>query len=178
MFLKNFHCTWSSKIENFKYCKSSISWKLQNDPRVSGLAQIARMCFRIMQRCVVDTQSYCNHYFLNLHTPLKRWIIENMVKISSKSIVLLILRVGWAINGAKMEVKISSVILPQNLACFLDFFSIVFFSDSDLKKMDHRKYSENLIFQIVVYLRSWTLYELLIALNCSLTSSLTLYLMV
>ncbi len=34
----NFHCTWRSKIENFKYCKSSISWKLQK------WSQSARTC--------------------------------------------------------------------------------------------------------------------------------------
>ncbi len=39
-FLKtcNFHCTRRSKIENFKYCKSSISWKLQK------WSQRARTC--------------------------------------------------------------------------------------------------------------------------------------
>ncbi len=95
----------------------------------------------------------------------------------SKLIFLLIRRVSWAVNGTEMEFKTSSVFLPHSLACFLDFLSIVFFLEHSefKKKMDHRKYSENLIFQIVVHLGSWTLFKLLMALNCSLTSPLTFY---
>ncbi len=102
------------KIENFKYCKSSISWNLQNDPRVPRLAQIARMSFLIMYRCVMDMQRHRNHYFLNLHTP----------------------------------------------------------STSLKKKMDHRKYAENLIFQSRFSCWFWELIELLMALKWSLRSSL------
>ncbi len=45
----------------------------------------------------------------------------------SRSIFLLILRVGEAVIGTIMEFQISSVFLPHSLACFLDFFSIIFF---------------------------------------------------
>ncbi len=67
-----------SNIANHRFVEN-----YKNDPRVAGLAQIARICFLIMHRCVMDVQRYRNNSFLNLHTPpfhtlLKRWIIENI----------------------------------------------------------------------------------------------------
>ncbi len=75
----------------------------KNDPRVPELAQIARMRFLIMHRCVMHMQRHRNHYFLNLHTPPP------------------------------------SPPTPPRLP-FPPFHP-------PLKKMYHRKYAENLIFQ-------------------------------
>ncbi len=99
---------------------------------MQGLAQIARMCFLIMHRCVMEMQRHRNHYFQNLHTPpppsLKK---DGSSKICwkshfSKSIFWLILRVVWGINGTKMEFKNFSMFVLHSLECFLDFLSIVF----------------------------------------------------
>ncbi len=125
-----------SNIANHRFLEN-----YKNDPRVPGLAQIARMCFLIMHRCVMDMQRHRNHYFLNLHTPFTPLKKDGSSKICwkshfSKSIFLLILRVGWTVNGTKMEFKISSVFLSHSLACFLDVFSIVFFLEHSEYKKD------------------------------------------
>ncbi len=120
-----------SNIANHRFLEN-----YKNYPRVPGLAQIARMWFLTMYRCVMDMQRHRNHYFLNLHTPLP--LSPSPIRKSgsskicwkshfSKSIFLLILRVGWAVNGTTMEFKMSSVFLLHSLACFLDFYSTVFF---------------------------------------------------
>ncbi len=53
-----------SNIANHRFLEN-----YKNDPRVPGLAQIARVRFLIMNRCVMDVRRHRNHYFLNLHTP-------------------------------------------------------------------------------------------------------------
>ncbi len=72
-FLKtcNFHCTVPgglkltiSNIANHRFLEN-----YKNYPRVPELAQIARMCFLIMHRCVMHMQRHHNHYFPNLQTP-------------------------------------------------------------------------------------------------------------
>ncbi len=66
----NFHCTRRSKNWEFQILQIIDFLKNnKNDPRVAGLAQIARMCFLIMHQCVMVIQRHRNHYFLNLHTP-------------------------------------------------------------------------------------------------------------
>ncbi len=92
---------------------------------------------------------------------------------------MLDLRISGVVNGTKMEFKISSVFLQFSMFFSIFSRSFFFFDHTEFKKkMDHRKYSENLIFQIVVYLGFRTLFKLLMALNCGLTSPLTFYPMV
>ncbi len=131
-FLKtwNFHCTRRSKIENFKYCKSSISWKLEK------WSQSARTCSdcsyvppdhaSVCHTHVETSQSLLSEFTYPLHPvpppPLKYGSSEICCKSHfSKWIFLLILRVAWAVNGTKMQFKISSIFLPHSLARFLDF---------------------------------------------------------
>ncbi len=74
-----------------------------------------------------------------LHLPFKK---DGSSKICwkshfSKSIFLLILRVVWAVNGARIVFKISSIFLLHGLACFLDFLSIGFVVEHcEFKKKD------------------------------------------
>ncbi len=106
------------------------------------------MEFKIFSVFLLHSLACFLHYFtivfsLNIVSFKKRWIIENMLKISfAKSIFLLILRVSWAVNGTKMEFKISSIIVPHSLACFLDFFSIIFFFEHSPKR---KRIIENIV---------------------------------
>ncbi len=74
-----------------------------------------------------------------------------------------------------MAVKMSSVFLPHSLACFLDFLSIVFVVEHcELKKkMDHRKYAQNLIFQSRLSCWFWEMVGLVMTLKWRLRSSLS-----
>ncbi len=66
----NFHCTWRSKNWEFQILQIIDFLKTTKMiPECHDLL-IARMCFLLMHRCVMDMQRHRNHYFLNLHTPL------------------------------------------------------------------------------------------------------------
>ncbi len=167
----------NSNIANHRFLEN-----YKNEPRLQWLAQIARMCFLIMHRCVMDMQKHHNHYLLNLHTPLPPLKKDGSSKICwkshfSKSTFLLILRVVRAVNGSKMEVENSSTFWFHSLACSLDFLSIVFVVEhwEFKKKMDHRKYAQNLIFQSRLSCWFWEFMELLMALQWNLRSPLSFF---
>ncbi len=90
------------KIENFKYCKSSISWKLQ---KWSQSARTCSDCSYVLS----DHASVCHGHAATSQSllseftyppthpppPLKRWIIENMLKISFFKVDFLVDSESW-----------------------------------------------------------------------------------
>ncbi len=88
VFLKTciFHCTRRSKIDNFKYCKSSISWKLQ---KWSQSARACSDCWYVLpdhasvcHRHAETSQSLLSEFTYPRPLALKKMDIENMLKIS------------------------------------------------------------------------------------------------